>query len=112
MAGFTPGPWRAGVEADEWTVDNGWDNEGLAYKHVGIANDDPIAIVVVPASFGMDEELDANARLIAAAPDLLSALRALMESMEARLDGEGGTPTEYREVEAARAAIAKVEDAS
>jgi hypothetical protein len=48
-----------------------------------------------------DDELAANARLIAAAPDLLAALSNLLRV----IDGEGGTRPNAREE--ARAAIAK-----
>lgn len=52
-------------------------------------------------SSSIDEEAKANARLLAAAPDLLEALKALMaRDLENRLNG-------FPEVAEARAAIAK-----
>jgi hypothetical protein len=48
---------------------------------------------------------ESNARLIAAAPDLLTTLRNLVELVESRAPEASGWP----DVESARAAIAKAE---
>jgi len=66
----TPGPWVNGLESD-WSIDTDSSN---AFCHVGPEGGDPVAIVVTTCSWD-DDELEANARLIAAAPELLEALK-------------------------------------
>ena len=58
------------------------------------------AVVATLADTG--DEFEANARLIAAAPDLLAALRALLKVCDAELDAK-----RVPEMRAARAAIAR-----
>jgi len=61
-----------------------------------------------------EQDLAANARLIAAAPDLLAALEAVIEDLEGNIDGavDGGASRDWLEdatnrLNAARDAIAK-----
>jgi hypothetical protein len=71
--------------AGPWTVcEHSWSHTGIYAKHIGVASLD--------ISSEADEEdmqdewqgvMAANARLIAAAPDLLSALRSLAEVYDA-----------------------------
>jgi hypothetical protein len=66
----TPGPWRAseGWPSDVWHVDM----PGRAYS-IGVSradNDDDMTV----------DEVQANARLIAAAPDLLAAAKLVLEA--------------------------------
>jgi hypothetical protein len=93
----TPGPWALEVEdggecirirSEEWG--------GIAILH------DPLA-----SEMGRTSTLEANARLIAAAPDLLGALSSIRSIAEAI--GAGGNRTLDRISEIASAAIAKVE---
>jgi hypothetical protein len=64
----TPGPWHVVPEAQSpWIV--------------GDAEGDSIADCEPPGPWMSEEEADANARLIAAAPDLLAALEACVDAM-------------------------------
>jgi hypothetical protein len=68
MSGHTPGPWGVG-EPDP----NG---------HPAILTDGGELIAIVTHEcVKLEEELDANARLIAAAPELLAVLKELEESV-------------------------------
>lgn len=85
MTNHTPGPWAANPD--------GLIHAGKNRLHIAQA-----------ATIGMGHAAAANARLIAAAPDLLAALQAL----EWAVDGVAYIQEEYAEqVEKARAAIAK-----
>jgi len=107
---FTPGPWDFEEENDE----------GEPYKIavspsyqacVGAANDSVVADIRL-ADFGDSrtrEEARANARLIAAAPDLYAACRAWDQGF---VDGEDFTPEQFlawvnENRRIARAALAK-----
>lgn len=63
---FTPGPWVDDLESD-WTIDTGGEN---SFVHIGREGCNPVDIAIVPSALGMDSVLDANAHLIAAAPEL------------------------------------------
>ena len=76
MSGHTPGPWMA---KDSRLYNFAFD--------VDDANGSPVAEVCSKHG-GQDDEARANARLIAAAPDMLEALRAAKEWSEAWLDDE------------------------
>jgi hypothetical protein len=84
----TPGPWEAnkyGSRAAHWQVDK-TDSERVI------------------ASMTRGEDAEANARLIAAAPELLEALEGIL--FELGLNG-GATPPDSDPCKLARAAIAK-----
>ena len=87
-AAHTPGPWD--VYAGK--------TRGLDRIIVDEKNNQ-IAHAIDLNEYQKDAEVDANARLIAAAPDLLAALKT---SQENRMPGDVG-------YEASRAAIAKAE---
>lgn len=104
----TPGPWKAVMQFGDWFVrqdPKDWD--GMGYQH----------IATLPADrkgthYG--DMFKANAHLIAAAPDLLTACTAMVEAEDALLAdlrAEGKLPdlTEkpWSLVDAMRAAIAK-----
>lgn len=86
MAGYTKGPWA--VNEDGWKVESekehGWVNDGW----------------VICNLHGTDKE--ANASLIAAAPDLFEALEDLLEYDHILRESVNNT-----DVDAAHAAIAK-----
>ena len=91
---FTPGPWYVGSGTYEgrniYSVASVTDDEGFTYQPiVASAEDDGI------------DCWDANARLIAAAPDLLEALKWMVLRTE-----EGGY-SDGKCLEEARAAIAR-----
>jgi hypothetical protein len=111
-ANHTPGPWQIDSEDGQWWIYGGGD----ARATTGIAKCD----LIVNAVMGIckqqnvigqrmpDGEREANARLIAAAPDLLDALREIVDVGAEYYDmdsGENGSPA----MAAARAAIAKAE---
>jgi hypothetical protein len=85
----TPGPWTVDLGARD-LVRNATNGERIAKVHGGLTYDETVA----------------NARLIAAAPDLLKLLREVMDVVEVVLDDESEMDTW---LDHARAAIAKVE---
>lgn len=93
----TPGPWRAVIDSDF--------TPGIDADDIGES-----IVVIGPNNLSTDlgiwgrcrEEAEANAHLIAAAPDLLAALQTLVEQAE-RHDAVG------LYWDQARAAIAKAE---
>jgi len=87
---FTPGPWsKPYYEADGH--DKGW------WIHNGKAGADEFAVAV---TFSLNPNAEHDARLIAAAPDLLAALLGCIPQLEL---GNG----EAAHIKAARAAITK-----
>lgn len=90
----TPGPWHIGRGADGLpiihTAPDTFSSSGQGVAHV--------------CKRTMCQEHTANARLIAAAPEMYEALRALIERSDAN-DGDGLLVA----FDAARAAIAKAE---
>ena len=92
MTKHTPGPWKTSAMAP-----------GIVYREADGKRDE----LVCTAYRRNDDEHNANARLIASAPDLLVTLRELLADCT---DTDGGLlrPTHYV-VDRARAAIAKAE---
>lgn len=90
-AKHTPGPWTA-------------QNDGRDIINIQHSNNDPGAISMtlakVTARMTWRSQAEANARLIAAAPKLLEALKRFLDAWEFDSDGNGAA-------EQARAAIAK-----
>lgn len=98
---FTPGPWH--VEPEEWTNGRG----------IAICADDAIVAIIDP-EIAADDEDKANARLIAAAPELLATLVEMTEEWAAPLGqiakncgALDPTVALYPALQRARAAIAK-----
>jgi hypothetical protein len=106
MQKHTPGPWTAKDESGQYFCDHDWhaesDSASLSCSAPIHANGEVVAIAVTEG--WSDAKIDANARLIAAAPDLLDALESLVEGMDA-----SGIKGSY--LESARAAIAKARSA-
>jgi hypothetical protein len=89
MSSHTPGPWF------HVATEGGWD--GVALKNGALI-------------CALCENNPANANLIAAAPDLLAALKTLCAAVD-RIRGPHGPPGDGTAVAAARAAMAKAEGA-
>lgn len=101
MSKHTPGPWKTQLVDDTTVVDG----NGLVIAHIG------------GLYLGDACPMEANARLIAAAPDLLEALKAVeaalrkdardksiaKDTVEYHLDGQ----TMYHAINTARSAISK-----
>lgn len=93
------GPWFA----RHVTIQNG--KGGSQRWHILAGKDRSIQVCSL---LGWDEDDEANARLIAAAPELLEALKNLLESYGAYVDIDEVTNADIVEpVREARAAIAK-----
>lgn len=92
----TPGPW--------WVGDGHSEVFGPCIMAEGVHEMDALAAVDAITS----HDPDADARLIAAAPDLLGALASLVHRLnEVRWPNEAGWLFAEEQVDAARAAIAK-----
>lgn len=100
-AAHTPGPWLI-RQGDEWTHD-------VVTLEGENIDGEPLYWNVASAS-GRRDEVKANLRLIAAAPDLLEALQAVLPFIPTTSAAEGGAAkySEYvRAADMVRAAIAK-----
>jgi len=102
MTRHTPGPWFV-FKGDSETDRPGINSEDPSFSIVVYGTDDDDAGV----NGRTVEERDANARLLAAAPDLLAALRDLINEF----GGSVSVSPESPRAIAARAALAKAEAA-
>ena len=94
----TPGPWRAYIGRKQ--------ADGSKPKSSGTVWTKENNILIASSLHSDDGERAANARLIAAAPDLVAALKNLVEAVESgrwpyRQEGD------WRNTDEARAALAK-----
>jgi hypothetical protein len=98
MTMHTEGPWRVSGRCYEL-------GEGLA----GVSGPgwNELAGVVVEVNGYLNDEGIANARLIAAAPDLLEALQELCEIVEDAIEQKSAKDLDSFTLQPARAAIAK-----
>lgn len=97
----TPGPWRA-TRANAQTMPFQYDPPAV------FAGDlKPVAVVHYGGSYAGSEEAEANARLIAAAPELAEAVRGILSLIE-NPDECGFAYSDDKEVEFARAVLAKI----
>ena len=116
MTAHTPGPWRF---AHRETLGRGYSTEVFDSEGQTIAT---MAWHAVPTEYGTTTDREENARLIAAAPDLLEALKSLRAKLAAlesplidvcavaALHGFDWTAGNWvRELESADAAIDKAE---
>lgn len=110
MSAHTPGPWVAEMQYGENDTDCGWELQeqravdDFTYRGAVCRITDAEHIQGITKA-----ERDANARLIAAAPDLLAAARAYMRVCPA---DEDTTHAFQEATDALRAAIAKAEGRS
>lgn len=87
----TPGPWNYRDDEPEWVTDS---NDNIAVARVTRYNTDANA-------------QHANAKLIAASPDLLSALQKLLEIYDDQSGKVWTTSSKRRALDNARAAVNK-----
>lgn len=95
MSNFTPGPWKIA----QW-------EQTTSIK----ANDGVGDVYICNLTQGQGDEGRANARLIASAPELLTALESLIEFAHAALSGTVHADTLQNYEAIARAAIARVKN--
>jgi hypothetical protein len=115
----TPGPWIGKNKHGKYNPDHTWsaDDENKSNSETAAiwAGGKVIALVVHSSNrftFESDPSIDANASLIAAAPDLLEALQDLFGAdMEHVLMGDG-KDDQIEAIAKARAAIAKATGAA
>lgn len=106
----TPGPWTSG-SARTWRVfgADGYEIcDPTQGPHLHVDYDSDVGHwATTPGAYvdRTDEEIEANAHLIAAAPDLLAACVELIR-------GDGTSDSVQRAIDLARAAIAKTEGRS
>ena len=91
MSAHTPGPWAVGPE---------FDNDGE--PEIIIEHQTPFGNLVIAVALPGLQGQEANARLIAAAPELLEALQNLLAVASVRIDDP-----RIVQFDAARAAVAK-----
>jgi hypothetical protein len=100
-AKFTPGPWVVG-HSDPWSLEN--DRFGtFAWTGIKGKRGKVVAIAMTVGSHDKPE-YQANARLIAAAPDLVEELRKVLEWATTER-----APLRDAEISSIRAALAKAE---
>lgn len=75
----TPGPWEILKQAPPFQIGIGTDKYTIAYTSVNVDR-------------SLNEVQEANAKLIAAAPDLLRALMDIMDGNKTAIENNGGQP--------------------
>jgi len=98
MAEHTPGPWKVTTNLDYWVEPVNFEGGEGEFKGIALCGD-----IHWPNSNEKQFEWEANARLIAAAPDMLEALKAAL------CDAEGGDVPTQATIDAMNAAITKAE---
>lgn len=91
MSKHTPGPWQV--------VEHSWSDTGIYSDKHHIAHLSIEGVATESNQSQLEASMDANAKLIAAAPELLNAVRFLLSNPDNRI-----SPAD---IEAANAAIAK-----
>lgn len=107
-ASFTPGPW---FQSHREKPDGMWSTEVYDAAGETIAS---LAWYPVPHDGGVRTAREANAHLIASAPEMYAALTTVTEMLADQRDYVLGNayPEEYAAVEKARAVLAKAEGRS
>jgi hypothetical protein len=77
----TPGPWEFGDPKDELVYIPDGDPES-AFDSISIFDADGNQVAIVPIDLYLGTSVDANAHLIAAAPELLAACEAVADYLE------------------------------
>ena len=95
-AKHTPGPW-------DITASVANDGRLIVENDLGL----PVCAMSLRGVQGDAGKMSANAKLIAAAPDLLEALRGLVAQVDAGTSPEYRALQEHRSMRVARAAIAR-----
>lgn len=105
---FTPGPW---FSSPVLVADDGWELCTVGPFDVRGKPDPNHHEDTIAEVSGINHDAEANARLIAAAPELLEALKAVTDMLADQRDFVLGNAyqEEYAAVEKARTAIAKAE---
>lgn len=104
-AKHTPGPWQSQDEGGVFLYDHPWsveNHEASTVSFTPVHRNGCVIALVVRTDWN-DSQLERDARLIAASPDLLHALKALL----AETTGPDEVWAEGSAVKHARAAIAK-----
>ena len=100
-AEFTPGPWSAYIDEGACIIQS--DSSGFAVADANKGSAHPLSDEWDKEWVAeLDAQAEANAHLIAAAPDLYAALEAII-SWDHQLDG----PYAWEALEQAKAALAK-----
>ena len=113
MTKHTPGPWKQ-VEYDDWLYIGGDDIDYIQYDPV----DEPYnycvenAVCVIDHVDNLTEQRLANARLIAATPELLAALETVMPWASKAVADHYNEKQGKRALDMALAAIEKAEGES
>ena len=97
MSDFTPGPWVVVGRLTKY----------VEARLVGGLIQEVAACGPTMADEGYGQQQEANARLIAAAPDLLEALQELCEIVEDAIEQKSAKDLDSFTLQPARAAIAK-----
>lgn len=113
---YTKGPWFGLIDGKYNNSKNNWraeDEEAGCSEAAPITTQDGTVIALVVASgdaYFDEDRVSDNARLIAAAPDLLEALKKLLEEKDDYMRRNNlGDPMKESVSKIARAAIAKAE---
>ncbi|WP_431018206.1 hypothetical protein [Burkholderia gladioli] len=93
---WTPGPWYVIGKHPDCEI-----------RYVGLNPDNRHSMEIAVLYGAEGDEQEANAKLIAAAPELVEALQALSVMWESVCDIQGWNVDAYAEYRAARAALAK-----
>jgi hypothetical protein len=96
----TPGPWKAGNDSGCRPIKAGKSGRHRQAQYMEIAN---------TVGLSDDAEDRANARLIAAAPDLLAALKRALPWIREGLEFQSIEPQARADLAAAESALAKAE---
>ena len=78
---YTPGPWKTPVDHGDWELQN---DASCSFGSMAIGKGKKVVALAVTNGWS-NNELAANAQLMAAAPELLEALKAASDWIDAQL---------------------------